>query len=37
MEIGKKIKSKLTCGVIGNTDDFGSSESKFEPWQVNHL
>ena len=30
-------KSKLTCGVIGNTSDFGSEESKFEPWQVNFV
>ena len=26
----------MTCGVIGNTTDFGSVESKFEPWQVNN-
>jgi uncharacterized membrane protein len=28
---------KLTCGVIGNTSDSGSEESRFEPWQVNKL
>ena len=26
----------MTCGVIGNTPDSGSGESRFEPWQVNH-
>jgi hypothetical protein len=26
---------QLTRGVIGNTSDFGSEESKFEPWRVN--
>jgi hypothetical protein len=25
----------LTRGVIGNTSDFGSEESRFEPWRVN--
>ena len=25
----------LTHGVIGNTSDFGSEESRFEPWWVN--
>jgi hypothetical protein len=25
----------LSCGVTGNTSDFGSEESKFEPWQDN--
>ncbi len=27
----------LTCGVIGNTSDSGSEESRFEPWQVNTI
>ena len=31
----RKDDEGLTCGVIGNTTDFGSVESKFEPWQVN--
>ena len=25
----------MTRGVIGNTSDFGSEESRFEPWRVN--
>ena len=25
--------SKLSCGVIGNTSDFDSEESRFEPWR----
>ena len=25
----------LSRGVIGNTSDFGSEESKFEPWRDN--
>ena len=25
----------LTDGVTGNTSDFGSEESRFEPWSVN--
>ena len=28
---------RLTRGVIGNTSDFGSEESRFEPWRVNKL
>ena len=28
-------KQVLTRGVIGNTSDFGSEESRFEPWRVN--
>ncbi len=28
-------KRVLTRGVIGNTSDFGSEESRFEPWRVN--
>ena len=31
----EKAKKGLTCGVTGNTSDFGSEESRFEPWQVN--
>ena len=27
--------SKLLRGVIGNTSDSGSEESRFEPWQDN--
>ncbi len=27
--------SKLSCGVIGNTSDSGSEESRFDPWQDN--
>ena len=27
----------LTCGVIGNTSDFGSEDSWFEPRQVNEV
>ena len=27
--------SKLSCGVIGNTSDFGSEDSRFEPWRDN--
>jgi hypothetical protein len=27
----------LTCSVIGNTTDFGSVKSRFEPWQVNEV
>ena len=26
---------KLSDGVIGNTSDFGSEESRFEPWSDN--
>ena len=26
---------RLSDGVIGNTSDFGSEESKFEPWSDN--
>lgn len=26
---------KLSCGVIGNTSDSGSEESRFEPWSDN--
>ena len=26
---------QLTDGVTGNTSDFGSEESRFEPWSVN--
>ena len=29
--------STLPCSVIGNTSDFGSEESKFEPWRGNKL
>ncbi len=25
----------MTRGVTGNTSDFGSEESRFEPWRVN--
>ena len=28
-------KAELTDGVTGNTSDFGSEESRFEPWSVN--
>ena len=28
-------QERLTHGVIGNTSDFGSEESRFEPWWVN--
>ena len=28
---------QLTHGVTGNTFDFGSKESRFEPWWVNAL
>ncbi len=28
-------KGVLTDGVTGNTSDFGSEESRFEPWSVN--
>lgn len=28
---------KLTHGVIGNTSDFGSEESRFETWWVNKM
>ncbi len=28
-------KLPLTDGVTGNTSDFGSEESRFEPWSVN--
>ena len=31
----KKANKVLTRGVIGNTSDFGSEESRFEPWRVN--
>ena len=31
----KKGDKVLTRGVIGNTSDFGSGESRFEPWRVN--
>ncbi len=31
----KRAFKVLTCGVTGNTSDFGSEESRFEPWQVN--
>ena len=31
----RKSHPWLTCGVIGNTSDFGSEEFRFEPWQVN--
>ncbi len=29
------IGKVLTRGVTGNTSDFGSEESRFEPWRVN--
>ena len=29
------VAFKLSCGVIGNTSDSGSEESRFEPWQDN--
>ena len=32
----KRHTKGLTHGVIGNTSDFGSEESRFEPWWVNH-
>jgi hypothetical protein len=32
---GGDRKQVLTRGVIGNTSDFGSEESRFEPWRVN--
>ena len=28
---------QLTDGVTGNTSDFGSEESRFEPWSVNEI
>ena len=28
-------RAVLTDGVTGNTSDFGSEESRFEPWSVN--
>ena len=35
------LKWKLSDGVIGNTSDSGSEESRFEPWSdnfiINHL
>jgi len=31
----EKGSAKLTDGVTGNTSDFGSEESRFEPWSVN--
>lgn len=31
------ICGKLTCGVIGNTSDFGSEVSEFESQQVNNF
>jgi hypothetical protein len=27
----------MTHGVIGNTSDFGSEESRFETWWVNYI
>ena len=30
------VKLQLTDGVTGNTSDFGSEESRFEPWSVNY-
>lgn len=27
---------RLSCGVTGNTSDFGSEESRFEPWRDNN-
>ena len=29
-------KATLSDGVIGNTSDFGSEESRFETWSDNH-
>jgi hypothetical protein len=29
------LKGKLADGVTGNTSDFGSEESRFEPWSAN--
>ena len=29
-------KYGLTDGVTGNTSDFDSEKSRFEPWSVNH-
>lgn len=29
-------KFGLTDGVTGNTSDFDSEKSRFEPWSVNH-
>jgi hypothetical protein len=29
--------TKLSDGVIGNTSDSGSEESRFEPWSDNNL
>lgn len=31
----QKPVQTLTDGVTGNTSDFGSEESRFEPWSVN--
>ena len=28
---------KLADGVTGNTSDFGSEESRFEPWSANNV
>ena len=32
-----QVKLQLTDGVTGNTSDFGSEESRFEPWSVNRV
>jgi hypothetical protein len=31
-----KTRGKLSDGVTGNTSDFGSEESRFEPWSDNN-
>ncbi len=31
-ETQKESHPKLVYGVTGNTSDFGSEESRFEPW-----
>ena len=31
----RKVSHFLSDGVIGNTSDFGSEESRFEPWSDN--